>query len=286
MNVNEIPVVMSCHKELMCGILHQPDSDSEYGVLIIVGGPQYRVGSHRQFVLLARYLAENNVNVFRFDYRGMGDSSGRLHTFEDVNDDIRVAIDTFFEKTPNLKKLVIWGLCDAAAAGLMYAFRDERVAGLILLNPWVRTEAGEAKAILKHYYYKRILDKEFWVKLLLGKLRIFESLKSLYNNIKSAKTKHKVNIDETLNIELTGELPDRMLKALSIFAGRTFVILSGQDLTAAEFRDLIKSSSEWRHEIQKKHVCVREFPAANHTFSSGEWRNEVAEWTLQWVREL
>jgi len=33
----------------------------------------------------------------RFDYRGMGDSEGEARTFESVQDDIRIAIDTFFQ---------------------------------------------------------------------------------------------------------------------------------------------------------------------------------------------
>jgi alpha/beta superfamily hydrolase len=47
-------------------------------VLVIVGGPQYRAGSHRQFTLLARSLAEQGFAVLRFDYRGMGDSTGAM----------------------------------------------------------------------------------------------------------------------------------------------------------------------------------------------------------------
>jgi len=49
---------------------------ADTGVLIVVGGPQYRVGSHRQFVMLARFLADHGVPCMRFDYRGMGDVSG------------------------------------------------------------------------------------------------------------------------------------------------------------------------------------------------------------------
>ena len=42
------------------------------GMLIVVGGPQYRAGSHRQFTLLARDVAATGVPTMRFDYRGMG----------------------------------------------------------------------------------------------------------------------------------------------------------------------------------------------------------------------
>ncbi|MEQ8659382.1 MAG: hydrolase 1, exosortase A system-associated, partial [Gammaproteobacteria bacterium] len=51
------------------GVLHAAAGASATGVVVIVGGPQTRVGSHRQFVLLARRLAAAGYPVLRFDYR-------------------------------------------------------------------------------------------------------------------------------------------------------------------------------------------------------------------------
>ena len=48
----------------------------------MVGGPQYRVGSHRQFTLMARAFAAAGYPVLRFDYRGIGDSEGESRGFE------------------------------------------------------------------------------------------------------------------------------------------------------------------------------------------------------------
>ena len=78
----------------------------------MVGGPQYRVGSHRQFVLLARDLAADGFPVFRFDYRGMGDSEGEFRGFEHVEDDIAAAVEAFRSASPGLREIVLWGLCD------------------------------------------------------------------------------------------------------------------------------------------------------------------------------
>jgi hypothetical protein len=65
--------------------------------------------------------------------------------------------------------VVLWGLCDGASAAAMYAPGDARVAGLALLNPWVRTEGGAAKATLKHYYRSRLLDPGLWKKIASGR---------------------------------------------------------------------------------------------------------------------
>ena len=76
MSVEEVPFIFDCQGESLIGILHQPVNAASIGILIVVGGPQYRVGSHRQFLLLARSLSANDIPVLRFDYRAMGDSGG------------------------------------------------------------------------------------------------------------------------------------------------------------------------------------------------------------------
>jgi exosortase A-associated hydrolase 2 len=142
---NEKSIVFPCEQEELAGILHRPEQGSKVGVLIVVGGPQYRVGSHRQFVQLARFLCAQGVPVFRFDYRGMGDSSGDLLGFQGIDVDIRCAIDTFQYHCNAVTDIVIWGLCDAATAAISYAPRDARVKGLVLVNPWVYSKQGAAR---------------------------------------------------------------------------------------------------------------------------------------------
>src|SRR5690349_14351227 len=92
----ERAVFFQCQGEQLVGILSGAEQPATRGVLILVGGPQYRAGSHRQFTLLARHLAEHGVPSLRFDYRGMGDSGGEVRSFEDVSPDIRCAIDRLF----------------------------------------------------------------------------------------------------------------------------------------------------------------------------------------------
>lgn len=163
----ETPLLFDCGGEELLGILHRPhDPNLRIGLLLVVGGPQYRVGSHRQFVLLARDLAAAGIPVLRFDYRGMGDSAGEVRDFERVDEDIRCALDTFYAQVPGLERVVLWGLCDAAAANAFYALGDDRVVGQIACNPWARTQEGEAQAFIKHYYLQRVLSAAFWRKVL------------------------------------------------------------------------------------------------------------------------
>ena len=58
MNVRESACLFPCEGEELVGIVAEPEAPlGDLGVFVVVGGPQYRVGSHRQFVLLARHLA-------------------------------------------------------------------------------------------------------------------------------------------------------------------------------------------------------------------------------------
>lgn len=279
MDVKEQAVVFDCNGDRLVGVIHGAGG-AKTGILVVVGGPQYRIGSHRQFLLLARYLAANGVPVMRFDYRGMGDSEGEAHTFEDVDDDIRAAIDVFFKNSPGLSSVVLWGLCDAASAALFYAHTDPRIKGLVLLNPWVTTEAGEAKTVLKHYYIRRLFDKALWKKAFSGKFELRKSLASLLDVLIKSRSS---NIGFGNGRDSYLSLPDRMFNGFSKFNGWVNVIISGEDLTAAEFNDLVKTSSHWKNILQEKGVQFHYLQDANHTFSSQEWRDEVADRTLHWV---
>jgi exosortase A-associated hydrolase 1 len=277
---------------MLVAVLHRGQDDASVGVVVAVGGPQYRVGSHRQFVLLARALAGAGIPVLRFDYRGMGDSTGEPRKFDAVDDDIKAAIDALCGQVTTLKKIVIWGLCDAASAALFYAHKDPRVAGLVLLNPWVRTDAGMARAYLKHYYVQRLCSAEFWKKALSGQWRVRASLTSLGElALKLFKSSPMIVAPDAKQVlaapatrSVTEALPDAMLVGWERFNGKILLILSGNnDYVADEFRDLVKASRRWRKALKRINTTRHEFPQANHTFSQSDWRDQVAEWTRRWI---
>ncbi len=284
MTHNECVVVFDCEGESLVGILCDTESPSSRGVLIVVGGPQYRVGSHRQFALLARHLSVRGVPTLRFDYRGMGDSVGEVRTFESVGTDIRCAIDQLFASVPGLKDVVIWGLCDAASAALFYAHQDKRVSGLVLLNPWVRTEQGLARAHLKHYYLRRLFQASLWRKLLSGGLNVPAALGSLGRLVANAMGRSGSPVPTETGIVSDALLPDRMEEGLSKFQGRVLLILSGNDLTAREFEGVVEKSRRWRKLLGDRRVTQFRLPKANHTFATREWRDQVANRTETWVK--
>lgn len=322
---------IACDGEIFSSTPAQPQPPGTRGVLVIVGGPQYRAGSHRQFTLLARSLAVQGIPVMRFDARGMGDGEGGQRTFEDLADDVRAATDCFMRAVPGLRDVVLWGLCDGAAAAVLHGGSDERIGGLVLLNPWARDEAGLAKAMLKHYYLRRLADPALWRKVFSGRFDVRASAASLAAHIGQALrpvagppmaggeqagaasplAPGAAPVPEAMSIVPAAATPPvpavaipsipaattppapavaapplgpRLLAGLQRFPGPILLVISPGDLTAMEFLDLAGSTSAWRKLMRSPRITRRDLPGADHTFSSRAWRDQVAEWTGQWLR--
>ncbi|ALK95192.1 hydrolase [Massilia sp. WF1] len=281
MHLEERALSFACGASWLYGVLSLPARPATRGVLIVVGGPQVRTGSHRQFTLLARSLAQAGIPAMRFDYRGMGDSEGAPRDFEQIEDDLRAAIDCFMAQAPGLEDVVLWGLCDGASAAAMYAPNDARVAGLALLNPWVRTEDGAARATLKHYYRSRLLAPELWKKIASGRFDARQAATSFAAQVRAA---FGPKAPAAQQADSPAPLPERMHAALQRFGGRVLVMLSGADLTAQEFAGLSSGSRDWERLLAGPHVTRHTLPGADHTCSRREWHEQVVAWTAAWLR--
>ena len=284
MNLMEHALTFACGGEELLGIVTTPEQPRSTGVLVLVGGPQYRVGSHRQFLLLARALGKAGYPVMRFDYRGMGDSTGGLRNFEAVNDDIAAAIEAFRQQCPVVVKVVLWGLCDAASSGLLYcdATQDARISGIVLLNPWVRSEATLARAHIKHYYGQRLLEADFWYKLITRKLGLRQAMGGFFRSLLATLQSRSGSV----STQTTLPFQKKMARALQAFTGPVLLLLSGNDYTAKEFSECVASDPAWAGILESQTISKIDLPEADHTFSSERWRNDVARYTATWLNTL
>lgn len=278
----ERPIVLECAGDRLVAVLHAGSPDAAVGIAIVVGGPQYRVGSHRLFVLMARRFAAEGIPVLRFDARGMGDSEGDPRSFEALDADVRAAIDVFMAQVPKLAGVVLLGLCDAASVNLMYGYTDSRVRGLILMNPWVRTFEGEAKARLRHYYLQRVLQTSFWQKAVSGKLSVGRSVRALVQSLKMARNRKASEQGSESELHFV----KRMLSGWELFEKPVLIILSRRDLTAQEFGDLCREDSRWKKVIERSSSTVAEFPQATHTLSEEVNFRSVCERCLEWMDRI
>ena len=282
-------ITFACEGETLLGILHAPAPSADMagahaGVVIVVGGPQYRAGSHRQFVFLARALAAAGHPVLRFDVRGMGDASGAQRSFEHIAADVTAAVAALRQHCPAVHKVALWGLCDGASAALLYLHErhdehgDDAVAGVCLLNPWIRSEFSLARTHVKHYYAQRLLAPEFWRKLLRGRIA-GEALRSLWANLLAARGAQAPD-------ERSTPFQARMASALQRFEGSVLLVLSGDDYTAKEFIEFAQTQPSWRRLLQRPQWQRHELPNADHTLSAEADRMAMHAITLAWLATL
>ncbi len=247
MNAGQRVLQFSCQGSALIGVLDVPERPIQRGLLVVSGPPQYRVGSHRHFTLLARLLAPRGIPVMRFDCRGMGDSEGEPRAVDDMADDIAAAIREFLLQMPDLEEIVLWGLGEGASAATLYAHTDARVRGLVLLNPAAGSADSGHKPVLPHLL-ARCGEIGFWKKVGSG---------------------HAVAVDPDM------PLPQRLVASLACFSGASLIVIGGADATGRAFADLLEHNDTERR-------CVT-IAGANHTFSSPAWRDEVAELSASWV---
>jgi exosortase A-associated hydrolase 1 len=149
------------------------DAPGATGLLVVTGGTQTRIGSHRLFERLTLALREAGHPCLRFDRRGVGDSEGNDPDWRGTGPDLAAAAAAFRRECPQVRQIVGFGLCDGASA-LAFQGAAAGLDAIILVNPWfVEAEAGAPPpAAIKDHYRRRLLSLAGWKRLLSGAVSV------------------------------------------------------------------------------------------------------------------
>lgn len=246
-----------CAGDTLSGTLDEAPGAT--GLLIVSGGNEIRAGAHRGMALLAaRVAGELSAPVFRFDRRGVGDSTGENRGFESSVQDLAAAAATFTAEAPQLQRLIAFGNCDAATSlALFHAVAG--VNALLLANPWVieTTDDLPPAAAIRARYAERLRDPRQWVRLASGGVNI----RKLFKGLMKASTTDSQDADS---------LAARMASSLEASGIAVTILLAKGDNTAIAFRDAWKGSAR-----------IAECDTASHSFASADDK----AWLFEQVKE-
>jgi exosortase A-associated hydrolase 1 len=243
-----------CH---LVGVLDVPERPLERGVLIVNSAGGYRAGPHRHQTLVSRQFAARGLAALRFDPRGSGDSAGAERADDSLQIDITAAMKELFIQVPDMKESVIWALGDAAVAAAQYACSDERVAGLVLLNPRCPGSSMAAPRVA--------------APVRLGELPLWRALSANTSSLQQAMAALR---HQALAGAASADGARRLLTCLECFDGHVLLLLGSEDLSAHVFDGWLPAHPDW----QRIYVG-----GADPTFATRAWRDQAGEACANWI---
>lgn len=213
-------LTFSCDGETLVGTLDEAGAGT--GLLIVSGGSEPRNGAFAGHARLAARIRTRGYPVFRFDRRGVGDSSGIDAGFRHSQADITAAIAQFRRECPWMHRIVAFGNCDGAAA-LMLG-EGFGLHALALANPWTFDDGHSQETpseAIKARYVEKLRNPRELGRLLTGKVSLAGVARSLKQVVAGENS--------------TSDLGMALSESLSHFDGDFRILLAGRDRTAQAF---------------------------------------------------
>lgn len=262
------------------GVLCLPGgiSSAKTCVLILNSGLMHHVGTSRVSVTIARQLAETGIMSVRFDFSGIGDSPakrGATNFVENSKNEVTDVIETI-AATYGIKHFILYGLCSGADISFAAAQTDERVKGIVQIDPYLYRNS---KWYVKHYGAK-LLNPVNWldlVKRVIGKTGSQKSGKTEEEVISSTMVE---TADDAREVPPKEEVERGYQKLLGHSCSVLVVITGGQIYTynyAQQFRDLF-ANVDWQGQLTDYF-----FPEAEHILPEPKYQEEIINLIVSWV---
>jgi exosortase A-associated hydrolase 1 len=244
--MSRLHLTFACDGDTLTGTLD--DAAGDAGLLLVTGGNEVRSGAFAGQAQLAARIAEAGYPVFRFDRRGVGDSTGENRGFRESGDDVAAALAAFRRERPGLARVLGFGNCDAASTLMLGAGLG--CDALVLANPWTieHDDGAPPPAAIRDRYAAKLRDPKELVRLATGKV----SLRKLAGGI--GRAMRPAPPPTSLVVE--------MVDGLARFAGPVEILLAERDRTAQAFL------GAWDSEDPRLAWCA----GASHAFAETEAR--------------
>ena len=151
MNFREFPVFVPVGKERLCAIVCVPSKrHHDLGVVLLTGANYSRIHRNRMWVRTARELAERGYPSIRFDYHGIGDSTGEARfDLEEPFEEDACAASEFLREATGISKLSVIGTCFGSRTALAAGARDASIASIVLFPVKVLVSPNRGSRVVR-----------------------------------------------------------------------------------------------------------------------------------------
>jgi pimeloyl-ACP methyl ester carboxylesterase len=165
----EFGVWIPAGDERLCGVVCAPAGEvADLGVVLLTGGNYTRAHRNRMWVRAARELAARGVPSIRFDYHGVGDSTGEveLQLEEPLDVDANGAAELLRAAT-GVSRLAFVATCFGGRTAMAAAaHREDVVSVTVFPLPILIPASAPTKAPLRRRIRQRIKRSELGARLL------------------------------------------------------------------------------------------------------------------------
>jgi dienelactone hydrolase len=257
----------------LVGVLSHSEAASGTAVLILNAGVLHRVGPHRLHVLLARRLAERGLAALRLDLGGIGDSvaSTDAATFrESAVADTRLAMSGVAAR-----RHVLFGVCAGADNALATALVDDRVAAIVLVDPYAYPNRRATLRALRAKITRQGPREMLRWGLGAARRRIRHRLERLRDRNTSEPQTGGREAPPIASYRMQLQaLVERGVKILAIYSGSHGTSYNHED-------QLFELFPELRGKVDRAY-----FPHANHTFTELDTQSELIGTVATWIARL
>lgn len=289
--MNEQIFNLEVKEDAIYGIWHctEPGKKSlnrNVAIIFLHGWSGHRPGPHDMLVKLARCLAADGYDCFRFDFRGKGYSQGdRKHTNNHSMMEDLEAVLQFVNNALNDPAIVLTGICSGAKLAFYYARNGNLpVTHVIdLSSPVLRQqEVSSALAVNQvknttKQYINKAFSRETWQRLMNGEIHF----SMVWRNISKPLSRLFAGKRKTSNLHVSKETQKNKIekKPFGKLKGQILLIHGEKDPeTVPALRQIHQML--YNHQIPSETYIVKD---ANHSFYALAWKNEIISVVHNWL---
>lgn len=290
--LREAPVFIPAGDEMIFGVLTSPaGGDDDIAVVVLGGGftPSTSTGRNRVFVSMCRELADGGFPAFRFDYHGLGESTGPIEDFrldKPHVEDLRAVISWMREL--DLQRFILVGSCFGARTALCLAPEIEELAGVVLLGTPVR-DYGISERKTAGWGVREYLVSLFRPQMVLGgsdRLSARRYLRFLQAGVRVMirRVRERLGVAERFSwvspqlIEPLASLGEKGVPVTFVYGTEDDAFKDFQEASAGRLGELLKRFST--------SARVVTLPGRVHGFTEIEAQGATEEMTIDCVRRV